>query len=100
MNEKYPYKVGQAGRWMIFAGVPSIGMAVVTCAQDSLNHSVGQRAFPYVVVGIVGLSFVLSMAVYHRLPKWLIIPIGIIGWILTFSLVCWYFWFGPGALRI
>jgi len=98
MNEN-PSSIGPAGRWMIFAGAPSIAMAVVTCAQDSLNDAVGQRAFPYVGVGIVATSFVLSMVVYHRIPKRLIIPIGIVGWLLTFSLVCWYFWFGPGALK-
>ena len=99
MNANRSKNLGPAGQWMIFAGAPSVAMALVTCAQDSLVRAVGQGAFPYVVVAIVGASFVFSMAVYRRVPPRRVIPIGIVGWMLTFSLLFWYFWFGPGSLR-
>jgi hypothetical protein len=94
MNEKH---IGPGGRFMIFSGVPTFGVAVLICVQDWVERLVGQNASPYVTFGVIAILFVLSMVLSNRIPERLIIPIGIISWVLTVLLVLWFSWFGPGA---
>jgi hypothetical protein len=102
MSEKYPYGVGPSGRWLIFCGVPLaiVALLLVSTVHHGVNglaDTVGEKALPYVIfftpvaIGIVGWML------YEYLPKRLIIPLGILGWIVGLSLLYWYFWFGPAA---
>jgi hypothetical protein len=98
VNEKYPHGIGPAGRWLIFAGVP---MAIIfiffTATESSLDRIVGQNAEPYIDLFVIAAIVISCKILYDHFPKWLIIPIGIAGWIIGLSVIYWYSWFGPGA---
>ncbi len=60
----------------------------------------GERALPYVIYGTVIIVAIAAMIAYRFIPKRAIIPLGTIGWVLSFILLYWWFWFGPGALNM
>lgn len=101
MNEKYPHGIGPAGRWLIFAGVPIAIIAVLLAftLRGGSIRGVSEKALPYVVFFVPAAIIVGCRELYHRVPKRLIIPFGIIGWIIAVVLMCWFCWFGPGALK-
>ncbi|MFZ1074593.1 MAG: hypothetical protein WAO21_14290 [Verrucomicrobiia bacterium] len=103
MNEKPPHGVGPSGRWLIFAGLPVaiLGILLVSTLRHGLEpglaNAVGEKALPYVLFFtpvVIGFG---SMALYEHFPKRLVVPLGILGWIVGLSLIYWYFWFGPGS---
>jgi len=51
----------------------------------------------WIVWGVAGIIGVFMMVVYDHISKRFVLPIGIIGWILTITLWCYWSWFGPGA---
>ena len=97
--KKNPFGINEGARRMIFAGVPMSFLTVLTCIAMSsqLEHVVGEKAVAYVVYGTIMLVAVLGMITYNVTPKRLILPLGIIGWLISASILCWYAWFGPGA---
>jgi len=97
MNDKSPYGIGSFGRWWIFSGASMFVMALAMSKWPLLDYIFGQKASPYVFLGICGIVTIISLVLYDYIPKRLVIPIGIIGWILTLSFLCWFFCFGPGA---
>lgn len=102
MNEKSPNAIGRAGRFLIFGGIPLSILAVmlVSTLHHGLNEIpkiVGETAAPYVVFFTPVLVGYGCMFFYERFPKRLVIPIGIVGWVIGLSLIYWYFWFGPGS---
>jgi hypothetical protein len=100
MNQKYPYGIGPGGHWLIFAGFPLAIWAiffVVTEPDHALEHYVGEKVYPYVVAGVPATIMIGGMILYNYFPKRLVIPFGIVGWIIHISAFCWFFWFGPGA---
>jgi hypothetical protein len=102
MSAKPPDKIGRAGRWLIFAGIPTavVAVLVVSTLHHGLNQIpqfVGEKAAPYIVFFtpvVIGFG---GMFLYEHFPKRLVIPCGLVGWVIGFSLIYWYFWFGPGA---
>ncbi len=94
MDEKY---IGPGGRFFIFSGVPTFGVAVLVCIQEPLIRAVGLKASICIGLGMVMAFYSISMFLSNYIPKRFIIPLGIIGWILTLSLLYWFFCFGPGA---
>jgi hypothetical protein len=100
MNNKNPFGVGPLGRWVIFSGIPLSVWAVffaVTEPHHALEHAVGEKIFPYVLAGAPASIMIGGMICYNYFPKKLVVPLGIIGWIINISIFCWFFWFGPGA---
>jgi hypothetical protein len=99
MNSKYPYGIGPAGYWLIFAGVPIAIIAILTACtlRDGNIRGVSEKFLPYVVFFVPLAIIVACKVLYDHFPKKLIIPFGIVGWIVAFSVMCWYFWFGPGV---
>jgi hypothetical protein len=98
VNKKYPYGIGPGGRWLIFAGIPLSVIAILfTTTERSLDRIVGHAAEPYVLFFVPAAIAITGMVFYDYFPKRLIIPIGIIGWIMGLSIMYWYSWFGPGA---
>jgi hypothetical protein len=96
MNKKKPY--GSGGRWLIFAGVPTIITAFFFIITDNFSpHLISPNVEPYTNAFIPVLIVIGSMVLYDRVPQRLVIPLGITGWVLGLSLLYWYFWFGPGA---
>ena len=102
MNEKYPSGIGPAGRWLIFSGIPLAFWALffaLTEPHHALERAVGENVYPYLVVGVLSVLVIAGKILYERFPKRWVIPLGIVGWVLTASVFCWFFWFGPGALK-
>jgi hypothetical protein len=99
MKKEKPKLIGREGRWLIFCGIPFAGFAVWIVIFETwrLEYVVGQRAVPYVLCFVPVALFVVAMMVYDRLRQKDIIPFGVGGWIFAVGLLCWYFWFGPGA---
>jgi hypothetical protein len=103
-SEKHTDKIGPSGRWLIFGGIPVAVVAILLVSTLrhgflGLEDSLGQNVTPYVVFftpAVIGFG---SMFLYDHFPKRLVIPCGIVGWIVGMSLIYWYFWFGPGAFN-
>src|SRR4029077_8023557 len=101
MTDRHPGLIGRPGRWLIFAGLP-VALAVVlfVCFEQNLERTVGATALPYFLYFSPAAIVIAGMLVYGRFPKRLVIQSGIMGWIIAILLLCWYFWFGPGALKM
>jgi hypothetical protein len=98
MNEKYPHGIGPGGRWYIYSGIPFAVIAIFFVATErSSDHIFWGKVSPYVDLFAIGTISVAALILYDYLPKQLVIPLGVIGWVVSFSVLCWYFWFGPGA---
>ena len=82
---------------MIYSGFLVCILVVLTLG-DSLTHIVSLRVWPCVFLGLALVVVVLGLIAYNFIPKRLILPIGIIGWLVSFSILCWMLWFGPLAL--
>jgi hypothetical protein len=65
--------------------------------RDGHIRGVSEPLLPYVVAGVPAAVMILSMVLYGHFPKRLVIPLGIVGWMIHVSVLCWFFWFGPGA---
>ncbi len=80
-------RVGAFGRYIIFAGTGMVFMAVCTFMLEPLARISGEKLLPYLIVGLGIASIFGTMFLYDRCPKRLIIPIGLVGWLLTFLLL-------------
>jgi hypothetical protein len=100
MSEKYPYGIGPGGRWLIFAGFPLAICAILLAStlRDGHIRGVSENFLPYVVAGVPAAIIIGAMVLYDHFPKRLVVPLGILGWIVNFSVLLWFFWFGPGAI--
>lgn len=92
MDEQSQPRVGPFGRYIIFAGSGMFFMAVCTFLPKSAERMIGERALPYVFVGLIAASIFGTLFFYDRCPKRLIIPIGLVGWLLTFLLLLLHNW--------
>ena len=100
MNNKYQYGIGPVGRWLIFCGIPMSLWAIFfafTEPHHKLEHAVGEKAFPYILVGVPSALMIGGMVLYSYFPKRFIFPVGIFGWVICVSVLCWFFWLGPGS---
>jgi hypothetical protein len=95
MNEEGPFSVGSGGRFMIFSGAGMVFFALSLYFLKPLERIAGEKALPYVIVGMVIVNLVLVAFFYDRCPKRLIIPIGVVGWVAAFLLLFLWNWFGP-----
>jgi hypothetical protein len=94
--------LGPAGPWLIFSGLPIAVLAVlfVLTARGGNIRGVSEKALPWVLVFVPLAVIAGCRELYHHLHRRLVLPIGIVGWLIAASLLCWFFWFGPGALRL
>jgi hypothetical protein len=83
---------------MIFCGVPLCISGLFTLIAAT-KHIVTENVYPYVFCGMAIILTAFSMVAYNFIPKRLILPLGIAGWIISFSILCWMLWFGPLALE-
>jgi hypothetical protein len=97
VSEKHPYGLTATGYWLIFLGVPWLAGAILFCNWRLLQHSVGEQALPYVLYCAPVAVGVGCMVLFNWLPKRIIVPVGVICWLLTFTLLFRYFWYDPGA---
>ena len=81
----------------IYGGVQVFFLVLLSPAFEPLARSVGNTAAVWIVLATFLVFVGLSLFLYDRIPPRLIIPLGLLGWLLTFTIACWYFWFGHGA---
>jgi len=99
MSSKHSQRIGPAGYWLIFAGIP-IAIIAILLASTLRNgdiRGVSEKSLPYIITFLPLAIIVGCKVLYDHFPKRLVIPFGIIGWIIASSVMCWYCWFGPGA---
>jgi hypothetical protein len=105
MSDDNPSSIGPQGRWIIFGGTGAAVLSSFDYLIDPLdravdNHIISVTAFAYILVGVAGIILVATMILYNYCPKKLVIPLGVVGWIAAIILQNYYFWFGPGALKL
>lgn len=95
VEKKY---VGLGGRIQIYMGVPIFFIAIfVAPFFDKLITKFGSATGSYMELGMMLVILAVCLYLYARIPEKIIIPIGIIGWILTLAIILWHCSFGPGA---
>ena len=72
-------------------------MAICTYFLKPIERISGEKALPYVIVGIVMAVILVDRYFYERCPRRLVIPIGVIGWLVTFLLLFLRNWYRGGA---
>ncbi len=93
MDENSQSRVGPFGRYIIFAGTGMALMGVCTFMFKPLERVSGENLLPYAILGLVMASTFGTLFFYNRCPKRLVIPIGLVGWLLTFLLLLLHNWF-------
>lgn len=95
LENKY---VGVGGRGRIYAGAPiSIFTFLTFFFGEKFLDKLGDTVGAYSGLGIFLLILIAGLILRDHLPQKLLIPIGIIGWLLTFGLFIWFGFFGPGS---
>jgi hypothetical protein len=94
IEEKY---VGFGGRIKIYLGTPIFVVALLAPFFERLLSKYGAEAGAFIALGIFLVIIAVSLVLYDRIPAKLIIPIGIIGWMLTLLIVLWHGFLRPGA---
>lgn len=87
IEEKY---VGFRGRYMIYSGVPIFIIALVSPCFERLLDRLGTATGAYVFLGLAMVILAVSLGLYDRIPAKFIVPIGVIGWLLTLSMILWF----------
>jgi hypothetical protein len=97
LDKEHPFSIQEKGRRYIFIGVPMIGIAVILCRASAMEHffnvNVNNNVFPYVFFGAMILCYMAGDILYRVVPKRWVLPLGIAGWVTSFSLLYWYFVF-------
>jgi len=94
MKKRNPLRKDEGASQMIFFGVPVCVLTALVLI-DSKEHIINEEFWPYILFGIGIIVTVLGMFVYNITPKRLILLLGIIGWLVSASILCWVGWFGP-----
>lgn len=89
--------VGLGGRLQIFLGAPVFVMALFVRFFERLLDKAGGSIGTYVALGIILVMVAVSLVLYDRIPAKLVIPIGVIGWMLTLSMMLWFFLLRSGV---
>lgn len=96
-------RIGASGRWLIFSGLPVaiLGVLLTSLFRHGLDRGlvklVGEKALPYVLFFTPVTIGLLGFILYKYLPKRILAPCGMVGWVVGLTLIYWYFWAGPGA---
>jgi hypothetical protein len=89
--------IGRRGAISIYGGIPMFLLVLLSPAFEPLARTFGNTAAPCIFLASFLVFVGFSLFLYDRIPTRCVIPLGLVGWVLTFTLACWYCWFGPGA---
>jgi EamA domain-containing membrane protein RarD len=92
-----PFRIDEGARRMIFAGVPCGLLCMLLVASTPLDHLVGDKVWIWGFCVAAGILAALGLVAYRAIPRRLILPLGIVGWIIAFGLLFVGVTFGPGA---
>lgn len=83
--------VGQTGRLKIYLGAPVFVIAIfVAPFFEKLLSTFGSATGAYVGLGIALVIIAASLYLYAYIHDKFVIPIGIIGWMLTLAMIFWF----------
>jgi hypothetical protein len=90
--------IGRTGRMRIFSGAPfSVITTLMFFFGERFLNKVGNTTGAYLGLGIFLVIVATGLFLYDRIPEKLVIPIGIIGWLLTLFLFVWFSFWGSGT---
>jgi hypothetical protein len=96
IEKKY---IGAGGQLYVYFGVPMfVFVLLVFCFGERFLNKVGTATGAYLGIGIFLVVLTTSLVLYDHIPKKLIVPFGILGWLLILLSVIWFFILGPGAI--
>jgi hypothetical protein len=98
MKNRGPFNIDEGARRMIYCGAPLCVLVALTGIGCSLENRALDKVWPYVFLGTVLIVFVLGMIAYNFIPKRFILPLGIVGWLVSFAIMAWLLWFGRLSL--
>jgi hypothetical protein len=75
--------VGRRGRLTIYLGAQIFIFAAFTPVVGTLSKRFGDHADIYSCLAFLLVVVAVSLFLYDRIPERFIVPIGIIGWLLT-----------------
>jgi hypothetical protein len=88
VEKKY---VGVGGRAQIYSGAFMFLIAVLgKMFFEKLINAAGTATGTWIAFGIAAAIFVAGLVSYDHVPAKIAIPIGIIGWLLTLSMILWF----------
>ena len=88
VEKKY---IGQTGRMKIYMGAPVFVIVVIDgLFFESFLNTFGSAIGACIGLGIALAIIAVSLFLYDLIPEKFIIPIGIIGWLLTLSMALWF----------
>jgi hypothetical protein len=96
IEKKY---IRPSDRMRIYFGAPIFVTAISAFFFERLLRAVGTGAGAYIGLGVFLAIIFLSLFLYDRIPAELIIPIGIIGWLLTVLLAIGFTLYMLGVFR-
>jgi hypothetical protein len=80
--------VGGAGRMQIYFGAPIFIIAVLgKMFFEKLLNRAGTETGVWVAFGVALVIFMTGLILYEHVPPKFVIPIGIIGWMLTLAMI-------------
>jgi len=89
--------IGFRGRIRIYMGAPIFVIALIAPFFESLLNKLGTETGVYVALGIALAIVAVSLFLYERVPAKYIVPTGIVGWLLTLSMIIWFAFLKPKA---
>ncbi|HXR46042.1 MAG TPA: hypothetical protein VN784_01270 [Candidatus Limnocylindrales bacterium] len=93
MNENSQFRIGSFGRRIIFGGAFMAFMSAFSFLNKWLDRNLSQTVLLCVVFGTMTIGVIAFLYFYERCPKRFAIPIGIVGWLVTFLLLFLRNWF-------
>ena len=101
MTNQHSNRIGRPGYWLLFSGIPfAIGAILFVFVE--LHHIIPERLrnqnMSIYIFFFTPVVIVLGFRIlYQVFPKKMIIPCGVLGWMIGLCTLYWFFWFGPGA---
>jgi hypothetical protein len=84
------------GLGRIYSGVPAFLMmmsaSLLTPWWDRLERRFGIAAVPCLLFGVCAVVLVLCLVIRPRIPRRLLVPLGLLGWMLALIIGCWVGW--------
>ena len=78
------------GNISIYSGVPAFSLVLLGPIFEPLARRFGNTAAPIIFLLAWLVLVALSLALYDWLPRRLVMPLGLLGWVLTFAAAFWY----------
>jgi hypothetical protein len=87
MKTRNPISTNEGARQMIWFGVPTCVFGMLVWLDRSFQHKASDMVWCYILLGEAAIVIVLGLIAYKRIPKLFILPIGIVGWIVSFLIL-------------